>query len=1183
MILKRTKLCALTMALTLPFLSFAQDQTPIESALRHVEQKAPQWGLNETDTKNMLVSDMYQTKHNGVTHIYFQQSVDNIPVYNAIIGVHVDKNGKAHTLGHRFVDNLHQKITSSSKAITPADAVLSAAKHIGIEAASVKTKSQTEDVDANIFLGSNISRSDITVKPMYVVSNGKVRLSFDLSIDDLRNSDYWNIRVDAATGEVLDKNNYTTYCTFDHDHSGHCGAAKKERIASFQPVEDAVSAAASGSYRVFELPAESPNHGPHTLVTNPHIVEASPFGWHDIDGDGTPEYTITRGNNAHAYPDLNDLDRSSGNEPDGGAGLLFDYPYSPDAEPIEQLETAVVNLFYMSNMIHDISYLFGFDEAAGNFQENNFGNGGAGGDYVLSEAQDGSGLNNANFATPPDGGNGRMQMYVWNSGGEVFNVTEPPIIAKGYESGDADFGPNIIAENVDVKGQIVNAFDDDPNNPEFCCETIINPDVVNGKIAMIDRGGCFFDLKVTNAERAGAIAVIICNFDRSPAGMAASGTLPDPGIPSIMLGSADCATIRTYINEGVVGHIKAPEGSLVDLDGDYDNGIIAHEYGHGISNRLTGGPNLAGCLGNAEQMGEGWSDFFSLVTTAQAGDTGEKPRGVGTFAQRLPVDGGGIRVRPYTTDITVNDLTYDDVENGALISQPHGIGTVWCSMLWDMYWALADVYGYDPDFSNKSAGNNIAIQLVMDGMKLQSCQPGFVDGRDAILLADSINYDAANACLIWEVFARRGLGYYADQGSSNDRFDQVSNYEVAPLCQNSIRFHKTGPNLVEPGDTITYTLIVENNKAVATNGVVLTDLIPDNCEYIAGSASMTPQINGNELSWDFGTMASLQSEVIVYDVIASPSHASTTVWLDDLESGEDNWLPDFTEGFTPWIHQDLFANSGSFAFYTENGRDESDQFLFQLDPVTLDVDNPGIRFFHNYSTELTPDNIDGGIIEFSKDNGDSWQYMKPEGILRNGYNTALDYNTFTLPNLNGFAGNSNGFIDTYVDLASYKNEDTHVRFRFGTEQDGTEYDNLPLPAGWVVDDIEYLDLYFYSTDACVVSSDGDDVCARLPGKGTLVEPKLGVNSEDEPDFVEKAFVYPSPATDVVKLRMLSNSSERATLAIVSEAGQVIEQMQINIQEGVQVIEMNVANIPSGQYFLNVQAESGQFSRAFSKF
>jgi hypothetical protein len=40
----------------------------------------------------------------------------------------------------------------------------------------------------------------------------------------------------------------------------------------------------------------------------------------------------------------------------------------------------------------------------------------------------------------------------------------------------------------------------------------------------------------------------------------------------------------------------------------------AHEYGHGISTRLVGGRNQVQCLLSQafeEQMGEGWSDFWT--------------------------------------------------------------------------------------------------------------------------------------------------------------------------------------------------------------------------------------------------------------------------------------------------------------------------------------------------------------------------------------------------------------------------------------------------------------------------------------------------------------------------------------------------------------------------------------------
>jgi hypothetical protein len=98
--------------------------------------------------------------------------------------------------------------------------------------------------------------------------------------------------------------------------------------------------------------------------------------------------------------------------------------------------------------------------------------------------------------------------------------------------------------------------------------------------------------------------------------------------------------------------------------------VITHEYGHGISNRLTGGPSNVNCLSNAEQMGEGWSDWFAVTLTTRPSDTATTPRGIGPYVSFQPADGDGIRPTPYTTDMTVNPSTYASVANVAQISQP---------------------------------------------------------------------------------------------------------------------------------------------------------------------------------------------------------------------------------------------------------------------------------------------------------------------------------------------------------------------------------------------------------------------------------------------------------------------------------------------------------------------------------
>ena len=106
---------------------------------------------------------------------------------------------------------------------------------------------------------------------------------------------------------------------------------------------------------------------------------------------------ITRGNNVHAYEDINH-DNITGYSPDT-FNLRFDYPFTPSITPTVNLASCITNLFYWNNIMHDVTYQYGFDEVSGNFQNNNLGRGGLGADYVKAEAQDGGGTNNANFST----------------------------------------------------------------------------------------------------------------------------------------------------------------------------------------------------------------------------------------------------------------------------------------------------------------------------------------------------------------------------------------------------------------------------------------------------------------------------------------------------------------------------------------------------------------------------------------------------------------------------------------------------------------------------------------------------------------------------------------------------------------------------------------------------------------
>jgi hypothetical protein len=119
-----------------------------------------------------------------------------------------------------------------------------------------------------------------------------------------------------------------------------------------------------------------------------------------------------------------------------------------------------------------------------------------------------------------------------------------------------------------------------------------------------------------------------------------------------------------------------------------------------------------------------------------------------------------------------------------VLTIPHGIGFVWNSMLWEVYWNLVAKHGYNPNIYEpwSTGGNNLAIRLVSDGLKFQPCSPGFVDGRNGILAADLALTGGENQCAIWRGFAKRGLGFSATQGSSNDVNDGTQAFDLPVTC-----------------------------------------------------------------------------------------------------------------------------------------------------------------------------------------------------------------------------------------------------------------------------------------------------------------------------------------------------------------------------------------------------------------
>lgn len=871
-------------------------QSKLNQVRSYVLADKQKFGLNQEDIKDWLFLDESFNKKTGVGHMYIQQAIDGIPVRNAILNVTSDRSGNIVHANSTFTKSVYSNLNKGKQlgaieALRKTLADLELPLISDFEPISV----QSNPKEKTTFYIPELSKEEITAELIYL-DLGKSGVVLHWKIEVYLSSPFqvWEVYIHAESGNITIKNDQVISCRIDTGSSNHNCDHKdgKHFVNSTESVkEDETTNTSSNpdSYNVYPLPVESPNHGSRVIVVNPANNIASPYGWHDTNGQAGAEYTITRGNNVYAQDDQNGND-GFGSSADGGANLDFDFPINFSQAPSNYLDAALTNLFFWNNIIHDIFYQYGFDETSGNFQENNYGKGGTGGDFVIADGQDGTQFNNAFFFTPAEGSSPRMQMFLWN-------------------------GPN------------------------------------------------------------------------------------------------------------------------PDKDGDLDNGIIAHEYGHGISNRLTGGPSNTGCLGNDEQAGEGWSDFFALVLTHKSGDTRNTSRGIGTFALNQPITGTGIRTFPYTTDMSVNSHTYDDIKS---LGVPHGVGSVMCATLWDLYWDLTDLYGYDPDVYNGTGGNNIAIQLVISGLKIQPCNPGFMDVRDAILLADEMIYNGANQCLIWAAFARRGMGLSANQGSSTNKNDGTEAFDVPAVNGLESVPNKTQAML---GEVVDFTISSEIECEDLT-GVTITDVIPSGMAYVANSASNGGVESGGVITWPTlssvtkGTTLSYSFQATMNLAYGPPSVA----FEDDMESGGDDWTTTNASSLSNWTLATSPASfspgtTAWFAVEPEANPNPSENEYLNLN-ISL-LPNSILSFNHNYDTEL---NWDGGIVEISTDNGTSWTNLGPN-FTQNGYNDYIKNN----PSDVAFSGSSNGYVTSIIDLSSFCGDVT-IRFNF-------YYDHSVSGNGWYVDDV----------------------------------------------------------------------------------------------------------------------------------
>ena len=752
--------------------------TAAEIALRYLRANLVDMGLTEADVAEPGITTVV-SGHTGVTHVYLRQRYSGIDVHGADINLNVTADGSVlGGFGSSFVANLASAVvvneTAAKGAIEAAETALAS---LGLRATTPLTVTAGDGAPGGelTLTDGGIADQPITARQVYErLESGRVVLAWLVEIPEASRPHWWAMTVDAQTGDVLERIDQTV-----HDPWGELvptsdpssGSDEKNALTPIAGVPG------SGSFRVYAWPFGDPNDGPRRAVVNPADPVGSPFGWNDTDGIAGPESTQTVGNNVDAYLDrANDNVAAAAERADGGSTLAFDFPLDLALNPSTYQAAALTNLYYWNNVVHDISYRYGFDEAAGNFQANQYGKFNpptvpGGNDYVRAEAQDGGGMNNANFSTGTDGNRPRMQMFLWvPPGGYQVQVTTGAATGN-YAAVRANFGA-FLADSFSTQPTAQTVL----TSPANACAPLVG--FPAGSIAYVDAGTCSTVVKSQNAQNAGAVGIIIDTNSAAPVTL--TGVSLTVNIPVLGVSAATDAVLRPALPFTAKMAFLGTPAPL--RDGDLDAVVIAHEYTHGISNRLTGGRLNVSCLNNDEQMGEGWSDWIALAFTHDARRAVQRTRGLGPYIRYTGVNGAGIRPTAYATDMAINPTTYGSITTLAI---PHGVGYAWATMLWDVYWNLIDKHGfnqnvYDPWYTG---GNNLAIQLVMDGMKLQPCSPGFVNGRNAILQADTLLTGGANQCAIWKGFAKRGLGFSAVQGSSDNVNDGTEAFDLPAACR----------------------------------------------------------------------------------------------------------------------------------------------------------------------------------------------------------------------------------------------------------------------------------------------------------------------------------------------------------------------------------------------------------------
>ena len=573
-------------------------------------------------------------------------------------------------------------------------------------------------------------------------------------------------------------------------------------------------------------------------------------------------------------------------------------------------------------------------------------------------------------------------------------------------------------------------------------------------------------------------------------------------------------------------------------------------------------------LTNGEQAGEGISDYFTLVSTVEEGDKGTDSRGIGNYADAQNINGTGIRTFPYSTDMSINPLVYDDIKTRG--NSVHALGEIWTAAMWEVYWGFVDEYGLDTKWEDENSGNYKAVRLAIEGLKQSHCQPSLIDLRDGVFAADSLFYNGEHSRLLWIAFAKRGLGYLADDGGeSEDVTNGTQSFEPFPLVIEELKINVSTVDIVEPGEEVDMELDAVNHIPETQNGVVINVTLTDGLSYVDGSASMEATYANGILKFEVGDMEYQEELNITFKAKASELVTTQTVFYDNVdEANVGEYDFGFTEGLNIWFQSFDIANSGVASWWASQMDTEVEtDFWMTIPPLDVVGERPALRFANRFDTEP---GADGGFLQLSTD-GEVFIDVKDK-FIRNGYTADIQYGTFAIPLLEAFSGTTNEkWIDSYLDLSDYRGEQVYIRFRFGTDDNtGVEASN----PGWFVDDLELVDLRTYQALACISSENSTgDQCSDINEIYIDSDQEVDAVSVDELDGFELS-VSPNPASDYVSIGISAEQNTPIQLMLTSIDGRVVKSSNMLATSNQSIRTFDTSNLEKGMYLIQIKSEKG---------